>query len=147
MLQIRLLDGFQLLLDEQPLPPLPSHTARSLFAFLVCHATQTHSRARLAGLFYPNLPEARARRRLSQALWQICSTLANAGLAAVPIVTAGDMVRWDETVTHTVDVNHFEQEIARAKQSNGSPSLTQAPSVSGWLFGRKRHGPKLRLEP
>lgn len=119
MLQIRLLGGFQLALDDQPLPPLPSHTARALVAFLVCHAEQTHSRSRLAGLFYPDLPEAKARRRLSHALWQIRSALGKAGLATVPIVADGEMVRWHQTIEYTVDIGRFEQAIELAEQSNG----------------------------
>ncbi len=51
--------------------PLPaSAAARSLLAYLLYHQ-QPHTRAALTGLFWPELDETRARRALSQALWQV----------------------------------------------------------------------------
>jgi len=52
--------------------PLPSSTiARSLLAYLLLNREHPHPRPVLAGAFWPEIPEVRARRALSQALWQV----------------------------------------------------------------------------
>ncbi len=45
--------------------------ARSLFGYLLHHHTQPHTRASLLGLFWSEMSEERARRALSQSLWNI----------------------------------------------------------------------------
>ena len=74
-LEIRLLGGFQLGRDGRILEQLPLRAARSLFAFLVLNRERPHTRDLLAGTFWPEFDESRARRRLSQALWQTQATL------------------------------------------------------------------------
>ena len=78
-IRIHLLGGVLVDHDGHNLPPIPSSVGRSLFAFLVTHRDRRHTRDRLAGTFWPDLPEQVARRRLSQALWQIQSALQEAG--------------------------------------------------------------------
>jgi len=121
MLQITLFGGFRLALDDTPLPPIPSQKARSLLAFLVCHANQDHTRALLVGHFYPELPEANARRRLSQALWQIRHTLHQQGLTQPLFITNGDTVRWQRDLPYKLDIVTFEEQLAAATQ--GDPPL------------------------
>jgi len=48
-----------------------SATARLLLAYLVLNRKRIHSRAVLAGMFWPESSESRARRALSQAIWHI----------------------------------------------------------------------------
>ncbi len=52
--------------------PLPASTqARDLLAYLVLFQARKHNRCALTGTFWPDQAEERARRALSQALWQI----------------------------------------------------------------------------
>ncbi len=74
-LRVYLFGGFDLHSDGAPLPAIPTQKARSLFAYLITYRDQRHTRDLLAGLFWPDMPDARARRRLSQALWHIRRTL------------------------------------------------------------------------
>ncbi len=120
MLQITLFGGFRLAWNDAPLPPIPSQTARSIFAFLVCHANQDHTRARLVGHFYPDLPEANARRRLSQALWQIRQTLRQQGIAQPLFVTDGDTVRWQAGMPYTLDIATFEAQLNAVEQDDSA---------------------------
>ncbi|MEW5716986.1 MAG: AAA family ATPase, partial [Chloroflexota bacterium] len=48
-----------------------SARARALLAYLLLHRAQPHPRAVLVGQFFPELPEDRARRALTQALWHV----------------------------------------------------------------------------
>jgi hypothetical protein len=57
--------------NEEPLPLIQTTKARSLFAYLVLNRRTTHSRAVLAGVFWPDMPEEDTCRRLRQALWHI----------------------------------------------------------------------------
>lgn len=49
----------------------PSANSRSLLAFLCLNRRHPHNRSTLTGIFWPEMSEERARRALSQALWQI----------------------------------------------------------------------------
>ena len=74
-LRVSLLGGFSLEGPGGPLPTIPSLSARSLFAYLIMHRHQEHTRSRLCGLFWIDLDEVTGRRRLSQALWEIGRSL------------------------------------------------------------------------
>ncbi len=79
---IRLLGAYTVAVDGAPLPPLPTEKSRLLLAYLALHPTP-QPRLRLAALGWPDLPEARARRRLTQELWRINSALNAAGAATI----------------------------------------------------------------
>ncbi len=66
LLEVRLLGGFSAEYEGEPLPPLPSRSARLLFAWLVLNAGRAQPRSLLADRFWPDAAEARARRRLSK---------------------------------------------------------------------------------
>jgi len=60
---------------EEQLEFSGSTTARALLAFLLLNRSHPQSRNRLAGLFWPDMDEARSRRALTQALWRIRNLL------------------------------------------------------------------------
>ncbi len=70
-LRISMFGGLALESDAGNLPQIPSRAGRSLFAYLVTHRDTAPTRDLLAGLFWPEMAETQARRRLSHALWQI----------------------------------------------------------------------------
>ena len=104
---VQLLGGLSLKYQGRTLPPLPTRTARSLLGFLLVNRELPHPREWLAGTFWPDLPETRARRRLSHALWQIQQTLAE--LPAPLIVLTADTVRIGDQVNLVIDVEEFER--------------------------------------
>ena len=79
MLEIRLLGGFELRGDGTAIA-LPSRPAQSLLAYLTLNVGTAQRRELLAGLLWPDSPEAVARRNLRTALWHLRKALA-AGLA------------------------------------------------------------------
>ena len=70
-LRIQLFGPMQITQRGRALPLPPSRAARSLLAWLLLHPGKQHARAALLGVFWPDMPEADARRALTQALWQI----------------------------------------------------------------------------
>jgi WD40 repeat protein/DNA-binding SARP family transcriptional activator len=70
MLEIDLLGQFSVRINGSPVE-IPSRPAQSLLAYLALNASAAHRREKLAGIFWPDSPEADARRNLRQALWYI----------------------------------------------------------------------------
>jgi DNA-binding SARP family transcriptional activator len=75
MLEIRLLGQFGIRRAGQPVR-LPMRAAQSLLAYLLLNPGLPLRREKLAGLFWPNLPEAAARGNLRHALWRVRQALA-----------------------------------------------------------------------
>lgn len=74
MLVVKLLGQFDVRRDGTPLV-IPSRPAQSLLAFLLLNAGIPHRREKLAGLLWPETPEANARRSLRQELWRLRKAL------------------------------------------------------------------------
>ena len=79
MLEIHLLGRYTITLADRLLPPLPTEKSRSLLAYLLVQPGP-HTRGHLAGVFWPDLPEKNARRRLTQELWRIGNELEKVGV-------------------------------------------------------------------
>ena len=80
----------------------PSSNSRTLLAYLFLHPNQQHGRSHLAYLLNPDAPEERARRTLSQALWE-----ARRLLPEGCITTAVDTITLHDTHLH-LDLHQFD---------------------------------------
>ncbi len=123
-LEIRLLGGFELGRDGRVLDPLPLRAARSLFAYLVLNRERAHTRDLLAGTFWPDFDDSRARRRLSQALWQVQTSIGEEDGERYLIGTP-DTVRFNPDASFWLDVDAFEdaltqEEAAGSRQEEGA---------------------------
>ncbi len=105
LLRIHLFGGLALFYDDILLPPVPGSAARSLLAYLIFHHNQPIFRDCLTGLFWPERPDARARRALSQALWQIRHAL---GPAADRLVAEQETVTFQCRSGDWLDVIEFQ---------------------------------------
>jgi WD40 repeat protein/DNA-binding SARP family transcriptional activator len=74
VLEIHLLGQFSLNLDGKSVE-LPSRPAQSLLAYLALTEGIAHRREKLAGLLWPDIADADARRNLRRALWHIRKVL------------------------------------------------------------------------
>ena len=103
LLRIYLFGGLTVTWEHLPLPPIPGPVNRSLFAYLATYRDRPHTRDLLAGTFWPDLPDDVARRRLSQALWQI-----GKALAPHPVLVADrDTVQLNPDLPLWIDVEEF----------------------------------------
>lgn len=94
--------------EQRPCPLPPTANGRTLLAYLLLYAGQAHGRSQLAALLAPDDSEERARRALTQALWQVRRALPNGA-----ILTSGDTVQLDEA--HIArDVAAFDRLLAEA---------------------------------
>ncbi len=77
MLNLRatLFGNMRLWEGDESLSLPPTANARALLAYLLLHREQPQPRAVLVGVLWPDYPEPRARRYLTQALWQLRQSL------------------------------------------------------------------------
>jgi predicted ATPase/DNA-binding SARP family transcriptional activator len=74
MLEVRLIGKFDLQCDGKPIT-ISSRAAQSLFANLILTAGTLHRREKLAGMFWPDATEEKARAYLRHELWRIRKAL------------------------------------------------------------------------
>ena len=107
LLHVQMLGGFGLQVGNVPLKPIPPRAA-SLLAYLIVHRDREHTRDLLAGRFWSDLTDDVARRRLSQALWQI-------NTRTKPIIdllaTTTNTVRFNPEIDVVVDAEIFERRL------------------------------------
>ncbi len=113
-LHVHLFGGFLLQSGGTTLPPIPSRTGRALFAYLVVNRGQVYTRELLAGRFWPDMEESRARRRLSQSLWQIQSVIGELGGAEPFIATSPSSIWLNGRSSYWCDVEAFEEAVAES---------------------------------
>src|SRR4051794_13609047 len=89
MLQVWLLGQFEIKLDGRRVV-LPARTAQSLLAFLMLSAGTPHRREKLAGLFWSEFPEERARRNLRTEVWRIRKALVSPTASIFEYILADD---------------------------------------------------------
>lgn len=123
-LNIYLFGGFHLERDGQALPTIPSLAARSLLAYLIINQQRAHTRSLLIGLFWPDLPENIARRRLSQALWEIRRSL-HSETDINLLLTEKESVQFNGLADHWLDVVDFRQNLAASQ-----PAIEQLREVA-----------------
>jgi WD40 repeat protein/DNA-binding SARP family transcriptional activator len=135
MLEVRLLGRFDVRLHDQPVE-IASRPGQSLLAFLVLNAGTAHRRERLAGLFWPDVPEPSARRNLRYALWRIRKALeavhppeGTAQPAAQPYIIADDIsIVFNAAADYWLDVSALEK---KSGQDCSPDDLIGAVSVYG----------------
>jgi len=112
-LQLRFLGQYTVSVGERLLPPFPTEKSRSLFAYLALHPAP-HARSHLAALFWPDLVEKMARRRLTQELWRIGSELAKVGVADA-IQASGASVSLNDRLPIACDVLILQDALAHLR--------------------------------
>lgn len=113
MLQAFLLGQYTLTVAGHALPPLPTEKSRSLLAYLLLQPAP-RTRSHLAGLFWPELPEKNARRRLTQELWRIGSELTKAGVDGL-LANSGPAVSLNPQFPLVCDARQLQEALARLR--------------------------------
>jgi DNA-binding SARP family transcriptional activator/predicted ATPase len=93
---------------DQQLPKPPTLKSQSLLAYLVLHRDQPQPRERLAGLFWGERPEQKARGSLSTALWHIRRCLPD----ETTILSDSHTVQFNPQAEIWLDVEEFEAQAS-----------------------------------
>jgi DNA-binding SARP family transcriptional activator len=117
-LQLLLLGALDLRCDDRPLPKPPTLKSQSLLAYLATHRQQPQPRERLAGLFWGDRPERKARRSLTTALRHVRRCLHEPGY----LLSDPHAVQLDPQADLWLDVDEFEdsaghQDLARLQSA------------------------------
>ncbi len=132
-LEIALLGHFTVALDGQPLTHFGTDKTRALLAYLVMEADREHRRAMLAGLLWPDVPEATAHHNLSQALLLLRRVLDDKIQTPPFLLTTWQTLRFNPESDYTLDVAVFQAEVTTCTRNApaqltpaGAQALTQA---------------------
>ncbi|MGB5758625.1 MAG: AAA family ATPase [Acidimicrobiales bacterium] len=109
-IMVRLLGGFSVRFGRHALDSLPPQ-AVSLLGYLIVNRERSQTRDLLAGKFWPELPEDRARKRLSNTLWQIKNATSEVGIPEL-LVTRPNSVQFTQAHPVSVDSEDFDAELA-----------------------------------
>jgi DNA-binding SARP family transcriptional activator len=112
VLRARLFGALSAEVDGRFVPVVPGFKARSLFAYLLVHPGP-HPRVRLAGLFWPDMPDTRARASLRVALFALRRTLESAGGSGY-LVTDRFSAGLAADLPRDIDVERFDELLAGA---------------------------------
>ena len=115
-LTIRLLGTYAVQLGEQPLTNFRAAKNQALFAYLASEADRPHTRPRLAGLLWPEQPEAQALLNLRQALFRLRNLLENEQATPPFLQISQTNVQFDRQSDHWFDAAAFAQLLASCDQ-------------------------------
>jgi len=110
-LAISLLGSFNVSLNGNSLSTFATDKVRALLAYLAVESGRSHRRAALAGLFWPDRPEAMARNDLRQALFQLRKALGDRQDDRGFLTLAADDVQVNPASEHWLDVAEFNEHI------------------------------------
>lgn len=152
MLELRFLGGFEVIYNNKPLDLLKSQKARALLAYLVLTRT-THSRSVLAGLFWPEMPEDKARTNLRKAAGLLRKmlgpyfSLSRENIAfRVDVPYRLDVADFEDRLKRKTDFVQLESAIALYKGDLlAGFYLYDAPSFDRWLLAQQARLRELAL--
>lgn len=114
--------GFEVYYGDQPVDDFESQKVRALFAYLILHPDNAHSRDRLAGLLWPEKSDDTARRNLRQAVYNLRTTLPHGDTPAPPILTTHQSLQFNSETDYWLDITAFEDQIRRGMSASAGIS-------------------------
>jgi DNA-binding SARP family transcriptional activator len=141
-LSIRLFGAFEVTLDGEPVTGFASDKVRALLAYLVVESDRPHRREALAGLLWPDYPEASARASLRRALANLRDVIGDRRASAPRLSTSRQTVQFNAVDNTWCDVTAFAQAVEADRSSEGSLNvlaeavdLYRGPFLEGFSLG------------
>ena len=129
-LMIRLLGSFQVSIAATPITKFDSNKVRALLAFLAVEGDRSHSRGKLAGLFWPDMPETTALSNLRYALADLRTAIGDRTAQPPYLKISRQSIQFN-TSSHTwLDVRAMEALLETSESSASDlTSLVQAIEI------------------
>lgn len=108
-IKVRLLGGFSVTFGEHALQSLPPQ-AVSLLSYLIVNRDRPQTRNLLAGRFWPDLPDEKAKKRLSNTLWQIKRATEEDGIPGL-LDNSSTAIQISDGFPISVDSEEFEYQL------------------------------------
>ncbi len=115
-LELRLFGAMQVMYAGVPITAFGSDKARALLAYLAIEADRPHRREALAGLLWPDYPEASARHSLSQTLLTLRQALGDAQANPPFFRISRDTLQFTRFSEDTLDVVTFVELLAQCER-------------------------------
>lgn len=112
-LVLSFLGTFQATLNGQPLKRFESDNSRALLVYLALTPHQTHRRAYLSTLLWPDEDEATGRNNLRQALFKLRKLLHNEAAAEPFLLITPQTVQWNGRSSYQLDVAQVQELLTR----------------------------------
>jgi DNA-binding SARP family transcriptional activator len=124
-LRVFLFGNVHLRAGEAAVLEFPTRKAKALFGFLVLSPNRLFTRETLAGSFWPEASEERARRSLHTELWRIRRTFKQGDLDPERfLISRGESVGFDHASPHWSDVRAFDAGIRALSGAHPADSQT-----------------------
>jgi DNA-binding SARP family transcriptional activator len=114
-LEISLLGSFQATLNGERVTRFRADAARALLAYLSLHARTRCRRETLAGLLWPDQPEAEARHNLRQALTRLRKAIEDREANPPFLLITHKAIQFNPESENWLDVALFDELIATCK--------------------------------
>lgn len=114
-IRVRLLGGFEVWAGDRQVSGFESQKVRALLVYLCCHRHRTFSRDHLTGLLWPEREPEAARHALRQALYNLRSSLPEAGPAGL-VVSRSLEIGLGPDADCWLDVEAFEEGLERGTE-------------------------------
>jgi DNA-binding SARP family transcriptional activator len=143
MLEVSLIGTFDIKCDGKPIK-ISSRVAQSLFAYLILSAGVSHRRENLAGMFWPDVSEEKARTYLRHELWRIRKSLSTKSSADYLIVDDIN-ISFNSAADYWLDVNSLTKlnENASVEELINALSVVQGELLPGfyedWITEEREH--------
>jgi DNA-binding SARP family transcriptional activator len=126
-LEIRVFGTLVMERDGQPLDRFPSRQVKGLLSYLLLNRDTVHPREHLAGLFWGDLDDRRARHCLNTALWRLHRILAPPDADHDPYLRVdAHSIGFNTSSDFRLDLADFEQYCARAEHAGRTSRDLQA---------------------
>jgi DNA-binding SARP family transcriptional activator len=126
-LSITLFGAMSLHGTDQPAGQFPSGKIRNLLAYLLLNRQTTHAREHLAGLFWGDQDEQKARHCLNTALWRLNRLLDESHPTTHPYLRVdAQTIGWNTASVIRLDIEEFESRCTLADQMGDDAPEQQA---------------------
>ncbi len=133
-LHVQMLGGLGLRLGDHAIGSLPSQSSSSLLAYLILNRDREHTRDVLAGRFWSDATEERARRRLSNSLWQIRQSTRELGVEL--LTTTANAVGFNPAIEVVLDVEILDQRLDELdRESLSGSDMARVAELSAVVAG------------
>lgn len=133
-LSLSFLGRFEVTFDAEPITAFGSDKARALLAFLSIESSRPHRRAKLSGMFWPELPENKAAHNLSQSLLRLRQALGGKKDLTVPsaLIVTPQHIQFNTNSSYQLDVARFRELLNQSKQ-HVHPKAANCRVCMQWL--------------
>jgi predicted ATPase/DNA-binding SARP family transcriptional activator len=146
LLKLTFFGSFQAALDGKSITSFRSARVQGLLVYLALADHKPHSRDMLAALFWPDEPDAIARKNLRQSLYQLRQVLGETGSRRSPfLLVTHSTVQFNPASDHSLDVEAF-LAFLKDDQLDQALNLYQGDLLPGFTCDSQPFEEWLRLE-